>query len=185
MAVYPHIQQGKISIHAPHAGSDVVHVRQHHAQRHISIHAPHAGSDMSLAMIFSHFPDFNPRSPCGERLEAGRAIDELLMDFNPRSPCGERHAKAWIREKYEDISIHAPHAGSDHAGAAAGRQGNQFQSTLPMRGATFLLSGSAHLVHISIHAPHAGSDNDDALYAIFRTHISIHAPHAGSDQAPA
>ena len=34
-------------------------------------------------------PDFNPRSPCGERLQLF-PVEGSHGDFNPRSPCGER-----------------------------------------------------------------------------------------------
>ena len=56
--------------------------------------------------------NFNPRSPCGERQQHARR-DARCFHFNPRSPCGER--RVW----------------SLPSGYAA-----QFQSTLPMRGAT-------------------------------------------------
>ena len=78
--------------------------------------------------------DFNPRSPCGERLEhykekvaflisihaphagsdgSADKVDDGRMDFNPRSPCGERLAE----EGFNFTAV-------------------KFQSTLPMRGAT-------------------------------------------------
>ena len=37
------------------------------AQIMISIHAPHAGSDILYHLVLPHIADFNPRSPCGER----------------------------------------------------------------------------------------------------------------------
>ena len=37
----------------------------------------------------------------------------------------------------EDISIHAPREGSDHDGRGRGDGDGEFQSTLPVRGATF------------------------------------------------
>ena len=126
-----------ISIHAPRVGSDR---RLPGCARAlwISIHAPRVGSD--LLVTFPRFlvtrfqstlpvwgatslwhgcqygiPDFNPRSPCGERrttvnyLNADLAfqstlpvwgatrdvvfIDTVSPDFNPRSPCGERHGQ--------------------------------------------------------------------------------------------
>ena len=78
-----------ISIHAPHARSDLhirISLRQH---LHISIHAPHARSDDAAAGPEEHVEDFNPRSSCEERLRND--------------------------ERYQviDISIHAPHARSD------------------------------------------------------------------------
>ena len=58
----------------------------------ISTHAPHAGSDEASIYLIATDMDFNPRSPCGERLEHSA-----------------RHGIAVI------ISTHAPHAGSDSA----------------------------------------------------------------------
>ena len=85
-------------------------------------------------------------------------LNRDLKNFNPRSPCGERLNQ--IAEIYRalGISIHAPHAGSD---ATSSKTSNtspnfnprspcgerlcyplvplknlKFQSTLPMRGAT-------------------------------------------------
>ncbi len=56
--------------------------------------------------------DFNPRSPCGERLQKSN-VSVGPTYFNPRSPCGERH-------------------GLEHHAALGG----EFQSTLPVWGAT-------------------------------------------------
>ena len=107
----------RISIHAPHAGSDGTDVVVP-LKLKISIHAPHAGSDTKTAKIEKDKDDFNPRSPCGERLNVIEATGSRL-DFNPRSPCGERH----LIKKYNLQAI-------------------EFQSTLPMRGATRQRSGS-------------------------------------------
>ena len=102
----------------------------------ISIHAPHAGSDPPNADWRHDGTDFNPRSPCGERpsvisppggtegfqstLPMRGATRRLLQprrrpgNFNPRSPCGERLLGIELADKLADISIHAPHAGSDY-----------------------------------------------------------------------
>ena len=78
----------------------------------ISIHAPRVGSDHILHLLDHKPPNFNPRSPCGERLietksdgflpsisihaprvgsDPGKnGIKKALNYFNPRSPCGER-----------------------------------------------------------------------------------------------
>ena len=55
----------------------------------ISIRAPLAGSDQGPPASSSWRCDFNPRSPCGERLLLLLLLLHQL-DFNPRSPCGER-----------------------------------------------------------------------------------------------
>ncbi len=101
----------------------------------ISIHAPRVGSDGSGTGSQLRTANFNPRSPCGERLnpEAVAAATQEFQStlpvwgatisttprppstsyFNPRSPCGERL--------------------NPEAVAAATQE---FQSTLPVWGAT-------------------------------------------------
>ena len=124
----------------------------------ISIHAPRAGSDRQRPPVPRDHPDFNPRSPCGER------------------PPGPETGPGCCR-----ISIHAPRAGSDYVCPNCKQTTNQFQSTLPVRGATHSMGRDHTMGKISIHAPRAGSDvyliSDDIAIL-----ISIHAPRAGSDK---
>ena len=104
----------------------------------------------------------------------------LLRDFNPRSPYGERllRQKIACRKK-------------------------QFQSTLPLRGATRIKIVEFYHIIISIHAPLTGSDltapgwrggsstfqstlplrgaTKATLTLAVDTVISIHAPLTGSD----
>ena len=89
MVYQPRFYTNKISIHAPHAGSDCTQEHQPHLCQH-----------------------FNPRSPCGERLPPDDT-HKFLQNFNPRSPCGERRDLSTVLARYGWISIHAPHAGSD------------------------------------------------------------------------
>ena len=79
-----------ISIHAPRVGSDAALAICAGWASPISIHAPRVGSDASIATGIHTSPDFNPRSPCGERLE--KQLNGFL----------KMH-----------ISIHAPRVGSD------------------------------------------------------------------------
>ena len=79
-----------------------------------------------------------------------------------------------------DISIHAPHEGSDLMEILQDGGPGLFQSTLPMRGATRDEIIEGRLPLISIHAPHEGSDHVSALCSDCGK-ISIHAPHEGSD----
>ena len=168
----------EISTHAPHAGSDEA-KPQLLERMSISTHAPHAGSDPVFEKSIHADADFNPRSPCGERL------------LNPI-----------FFVTAEGISTHAPHAGSDvpfrcsyhwyllfqptlPMRGATGlmrhlRACREFQPTLPMRGATHQRSIGAASWGISTHAPHAGSDSVLSLVPSMET-ISTHAPHAGSD----
>ena len=123
-----------ISIHAPLTGSDgcaesavgsrrdfnprspygerlsrTVFWRQY---QRISIHAPLTGSDFFQHCLHLQISHFNPRSPYGERLYK-LSLFRGLQHFNPRSPYGER-----LNDDLPDL------------------ESLQFQSTLPLRGAT-------------------------------------------------
>ena len=113
------------------------------AQRYgcISIHAPRTGSDPARRCCSRQPPDFNPRSPHGERpasplsssilrmisIHAPRTGSDLATssgclpstDFNPRSPHGERPSSATGFVASPVISIHAPRTGSDQCRASA------------------------------------------------------------------
>ena len=147
----------------------------------ISIHTPHAGSDTKqegtdmTKLISIHTPHAGS--------DRGRPDGYTGQhDFNPHSPCGERR----ILDKLE-------------------RRFTEFQSTLPMRGATIRLDKNDTICSIiSIHTPHAGSDCSLHLKSVaifyfnphspcgerhwilgghyYNANISIHTPHAGSDE---
>ena len=125
--------------------------------------------------------------------------------FNPRTPCGVRRAEYVNFELSFAISIHAPHAGCDKGSKRLLCLVNKFQSTHPMRGATFPPRPDRRAAGISIHAPHAGCDRQFKIDVFGaknfnprtpcgvrhsgyitvqnRQIISIHAPHAGCDFA--
>ena len=125
---------------------------------HVSTHAPLAGSDGAKSQSCRPVDGFNPRSPCGERLDSitREQVDE--EGFNPRSPCGERLDDLRVRAGVGGVSTHAPLAGSD--GVAPIRRGRSsgFQPTLPLRGATANVVEAAREFWVSTHAPLAGSD---------------------------
>ena len=56
------------------------------------------------------------------------------------------------------ISIHAPRGGSDHDIFTSSLPQPQFQSTLPVGGATIHGTKVTGITMISIHAPRGGSD---------------------------
>ena len=92
------------------------------------------GATKSVKKKRIHPPNFNPRSPWGERRPATVAIDRAA-NFNPRSPWGERLS-----------------------GAQAPPHLERFQSTLPVGGATERHVSERRQCQISIHAPRGGSD---------------------------
>ena len=122
----------------------------------ISIHVPLAGSDSfgkrisACRMISIHVPLAGSDKPLDPPAPPTR-------NFNPRSPCGERP--------------------DSHTVTASG---SIFQSTFPLRGATFPVAVWRYAADISIHVPLAGSDIVHQFGFVDRL-ISIHAPLAGSD----
>ena len=101
---------------------------------------------------------FNPRSPHGER-RCWKGTPENRNYFNPRSPHGERLSLRTLKD--------SP---------------TLFQSTLPARGATYLLTRMVVSPLISIHAPRTGSDRRIDGFNLRDADISIHAPRTGSDR---
>ena len=169
-----------ISIHTPHAGSDI-HNTKEVLYYEISIHTPHAGSDF-------HFPFHVSGNSCISIHTPHAGSDQFIG----------------ICFLCLFISIHTPHAGSDlmalskngclllfqstlpMRGATVffeflSRLISLFQSTLPMRGATVSLMILSMYIFISIHTPHAGSDTGLSIGGNMVPEISIHTPHAGSD----
>ncbi len=171
----------EISIHAPRAGSDIKdsnrHIRLMVFQSMlpvrgattsiselplilgISIHAPRAGSDLRPPPCCAgRDPNFNPCSPCGERLVQVSYQIVAVFDFNPCSPCGER----------PDVP------GWDGSAQI-------FQSMLPVRGATLV-----HIMQVCRHIDfNPCSPCGERLQPRSQGYpgivISIHAPRAGSD----
>ena len=161
------------------------------------------GSDAEEAPEKLYSEDFNPRSPCGERLLFPAALVSCLLfqstlpvwgatlfphgqhgdksNFNPRSPCGERLV-----------------------GLTALRKRLTFQSTLPVWGATgYVCKSLIGCLDFNPRSPcgerlTAGKLLGQALYFNPRSPcgerpfvngqfgrfcgISIHAPRVGSDQ---
>ena len=125
----------------------------------ISIHAPRAGSDTAVRQHVTSPVIISIHAP-----RAGSDDNSILTiskkgDFNPRSPCGERPMRTIYRVAKKE-----------------------FQSTLPVRGATDTPDNDgSYRLTISIHAPRAGSDGITTIQNAGRRSISIHAPRAGSD----
>ena len=168
-----------VSIHAPRAGCDTTPARYlstnslfqfTHPVRgatcvsgsslvgeEVSIHAPRAGCDIKiLGYINSHLVSIHaPRAGCDSQTASTR---KSLMRFNSRTPCG-------VRQYF----------------GLATANGDKFQFTHPVRGATIIVlcccmigscfnSRTPCGVRLSYH-------ND----MVPKTQVSIHAPRAGCD----
>ena len=125
----------------------------------ISIHAPRVGSDWVKPIDFTPDLNFNPRSPCGERLCRDSTLYSGRAYFNPRSPCGER---------LRSLSLTHPRSVNFNPRSPCGER-------LEIR------RGGVTNYFISIHAPRVGSDCPLEFEEKEQSNISIHAPRVGSD----
>ena len=141
----------------------------------ISIHAPRVGSDGDNSDYIPYHLHFNPRSPCGERLQKMRAI-QYIKNFNPRSPCGER--RRLLRDQRDSfrISIHAPRVGSDPQVGVMQSTDRIFQSTLPVWGATYKLRLPWAPQQFQSTLPVWGATVGDALKAKIDRHFNPRSP---------
>ena len=193
----------KISIHAPLTGSDACLLIDCEIQVRFQSTLPLRGATLTHNQLLLDYPDFNPRSPYGER-PSGRTQSPALPDFNPRSPYGERRPALTVRYSYGDFNPRSPY-GERPLSKNGKRIPHRFQSTLPLRGATADRPALLLRRPISIHAPLTGSDFRFAVALVFGSNfnprspygerlvgvdvllgaaaISIHAPLTGSDLA--
>ena len=79
----------------------------------ISTHAPLAGRDIMSMTLVPDILNFNPRAPCGARLDRDTSNSTLIL-----------------------ISTHAPLAGRDRVSSPPRSLRSRFQPTRPLRGAT-------------------------------------------------
>ena len=79
--------------------------------------------------------------------------------------------------RWSAISIHAPLTGSDSAWTSSAWPRAQFQSTLPLRGATYVHQCGRKNHHISIHAPLTGSDSPYAPLFGHRSDFNPRSPY--------
>ena len=123
----------------------------------ISTHAPLAGRDRGKGCTLLDSENFNPRAPCGARLQLKPQLFDFL-DFNPRAPCGARRFSNDGFTIKICISTHAPLAGRDSKSIYDFGNRNYFNPRAPC-GARLASDGidlKSRL--ISSHAPLAGRD---------------------------
>ncbi len=124
--------------------------------------------------------NFNPRTPCGVRQGAVVDINGARL-FQSTHPVRGATGSAYLPNRHDTISIHAPRAGCDRSETTFSLGTTLFQSTHPVRGATRWLPCVLYAPLISIHAPRAGCDG--AYHPNYYIQIiSIHAPRAGCDR---
>ena len=145
-----------VSIHAPHAGRDMLCKGELEIQHEFQSTRPMRGATNGV-VLNAEDKEFQSTRPMrgATCLPAVRTF--LLSSFNPRAPCGARRCAL-----------------------RGSLLGGGFQSTRPMRGATADPRPAHQLTDVSIHAPHAGRDTATGGN-VETMAVSIHAPHAGRD----
>ena len=79
----------------------------------ISIHAAHAGCDRSRNFPLPAVQYFNPRSPCGLRLDSYLSLSRCREVFQSTQPMRAATTEPEFIRFASYISIHAAHAGCD------------------------------------------------------------------------
>ena len=151
-----------------------------------------------MRLAYHGVPDFNPRSPYGERpfvpitaFHCGR--------FQSTLPLRGATVGDQLAALEQQISIHAPLTGSDlpsltlvpppfdfnprspygerQLAPKLIRRASKFQSTLPLRGATRAAHDAYAALCISIHAPLTGSDPSSASQRPPATYFNPRSPY--------
>ena len=147
-----------------------------HRQIRISIHAPARGATFELRTGDDPLIFQSPH-PHGER-PAYAVLCRDSPDFNPRSPRGERPQFRADLVKLIAISIHAPVRGATNVDP---QRFMDFYISIhaPVRGATCVWMCHLRQATISIHAPVRGATNPFCSVRC-PAFISIHAPVRGA-----
>ena len=124
----------------------------------ISIHAPLTGCDTYDILKWVALVDFNPRTPYGMRPMCSSSLP-LGIKISIHAPLTGCDNGWWLDWHLPPtISIHAPLTGCDHVPLGTVQVFIEFQSTHPLRDATFKLLFKPFILIISIHAPLTGCD---------------------------
>ena len=108
-------------------------------------------------------------------------LGDPASDFNPRSPWGERRRQCNASQRANQFQSTLPVGGATSFNRRRSAAGRGFQSTLPVGGATGAFLRRRQKGSISIHAPRGGSDSKRRHPTLKEFFISIHAPRGGSD----
>ena len=163
-----------ISIHAPLAGCDVLRNAGHNAIN-ISIHAPLAGCDRTYKLegrMENCISIHAPLAGCDVVIMEIRCLDRISIHA-PLAGCDAERERT---KAVVQISIHAPLAGCDQMHPPLARNRLLFQSTHPLRGATYAAVVFQDRFSISIHAPLAGCDGGHRNRAQLHLHFNPRTP---------
>ena len=146
----------------------------------ISIHGPRVGADNLVNRFLLLRSLFQSTAPVWGPTVWMLAILLFAFHFNPRPPCGGRLNAGDIIPFYCNISIHGPRVGADLSCAANGSFHALFQSTAPVWGPTDFPDFRVIRYNISIHGPRVGADAieeyGEPLGAIFQSTAPVWGP---------
>ena len=97
----------------------------------VSIHASHAGGDVVVRTAVGWSASFQSTPPMREATSAADSCLHQRHSFNPRLPCGRRLADCGGFRPSQDVSIHASHAGGDYGRAGQDELAQGFNPRLP------------------------------------------------------
>ena len=190
----------------------------------VSIHAPHAGRDCVSDVCPLAHDSFNPRAHAGRDVVRASVAVPMSVFQSTRPMRGATHSVHGA-ESDRRVSIHAPHAGRDpnrsrptdprgvsihapHAGrdlrfffgrrlygsfnprapcgarrrpGDSASKGRCFNPRAPCGARLSLVTAPPESIAVSIHAPHAGRDFELFIPQRDEVIVSIHALHAGRD----
>ena len=161
------------------------------------------GATPGYSPTVSTIPDFNPRSPCGERQDGvdrgvlrsgfqstlpvwgatygGELVerDKVFQSTLPVWGATDRPCDDIKRRK--DFNPRSPCGERRRVSRCNKYGGDYFNPRSPCGERQQLHQGQRRVVGISIHAPRVGSDDSCRVLHENRQAISIHAPRVGSD----
>ena len=169
----------------------------------VSIHAPRAGRDIGCEVSTCSASGFNPRAPCGARLQVTAGTRHLLPFQSTRPVRGA--TRFYLNdEPYEVVSIHAPRAGRDLGGRYSSTYHSCFNPRAPCGARRVQSPFPAGLTSFNPRAPCGArlthfaclslnylfqstrpvrGATTTALRAMQEPPVSIHAPRAGRDRS--
>ena len=125
----PKNRRKSISIHSPRVGRDVICCLVT-LKIGISIHSPRVGRDLTISYP-RHTPcNFNPLSPCGERLSSSFVGGDISLFQSTLPVWGETLSHFHQSISYL-ISIHSPRVGRDPADCIARASSTDFNPLSP------------------------------------------------------
>ena len=136
----------------------------------ISIHASHAGCDMPVELLSCRCRQFQSTHPMRDATRLGLRLEQYQIDFNPRIPCGMRQQSARHSFLLTNFNPRIP-CGMRRANYILHLLNILFQSTHPMRDATFPSAAQLVSFAISIHASHAGCDLVASIASVKTFHL--------------